>query len=92
MVPGCVVMNIGAMWEKWSGGLYPATMHRVIHLSNTFRVSIPFFFEPNFDAPVDVLPAAQRKAEAEGREILLPGDGLVYGDFLVSKVTNNFKY
>lgn len=92
MVPGTVVVNIGAMWERWTGGLYPATLHRVVHLAPTFRVSIPFFFEPNFDAPIKLLPAAKRTAEAEGRKVIEPTDGITYGDFLLSKVTSNFKY
>lgn len=92
MVRGCFVVNIGAMWERWTGGLYPATLHRVVHRSPTYRVSIPFFFEPNFDAPIDLLPAAKRKAAAEGRKIEEPEGKLKYGDYLLSKVTSNFKY
>jgi isopenicillin N synthase-like dioxygenase len=79
------------MWERWSGGVYPATLHRVIHRSPTYRVSVPFFFEPNFDARVSLLPAARRKAEQEGLAIQV-GRDVVYGDFLLSKVSGNFKY
>ncbi|KAK4685402.1 hypothetical protein P7C73_g4748, partial [Tremellales sp. Uapishka_1] len=90
-LPGCLVVNIGQMWEFWTGGLYPATLHRVVHRSPTYRVSIPFFFEPNFDARVKVLEAAKRRARTEGREIT-EGKEVVYGDFLVGKVSGNFKY
>lgn len=89
--PGCVVVNIGKMWEQWTGGLWPATLHRVIHQSPTYRVSIPFFFEPNFDAKIGLLPAAKRTAEAEGRAVHAEPE-VVYGEYLLSKVTSNFKY
>lgn len=91
------------MWERWSGGLYPATLHRVVHRSPTYRVSVPFFFEPNFGARVGVLSAARRRAAEEGREIVEIGKGeeggyernggeVVYGEFLLGKVSGNFKY
>jgi len=100
-IPGCIVVNIGEMWEIWTHGLYKSTLHRVIHRGKNFRVSIPFFFEPNFDALVRPLPAALRildaeasdakctesSASAEGRRMHTP---VIYGDFLLSKVSNNF--
>ncbi|KAJ6584970.1 hypothetical protein B0H19DRAFT_1107527 [Mycena capillaripes] len=87
-IPGCVVCNIGEMWEVWSNGLYKSTLHRVVHRSSNYRVSVPFFFEPNFNAHVQPLAAAKR--------IQLEGDSVpekrsvVYGEFLMAKVGNNF--
>lgn len=52
--PGCLVVNVGEMVEVYSAGRYKATLHRVIHKSPTYRVSVPFFFEPNFDATITV--------------------------------------
>ncbi|TFK52566.1 Clavaminate synthase-like protein [Heliocybe sulcata] len=62
-VDGCLVVNVGEMWERWTNGLYTSTLHRVIHRGTNYRVSIPFFFEPNFDAIVQPLPAAVRIQE-----------------------------
>ncbi|KAL1409326.1 hypothetical protein Q8F55_003308 [Vanrija albida] len=90
-VPGCVVVNIGAMWDKWTGGMYPATLHRVIHKAPTYRVSLPFFFEPNFDSNITLLDAAKRTAAKEGIE-LVPEPDVLYGDYLLGKVSGNFKY
>ncbi|KAL1748418.1 hypothetical protein HDZ31DRAFT_29767 [Schizophyllum fasciatum] len=108
-IPGCVVCNIGEMWDIWTNGLYRATLHRVVHRGSNYR--IPFFFEPNFDAHVRPLDAALRIQRASS---FLPsnekdhrltnsqsgqdhggGTGtdkkpVVYGDFLLAKVTNNF--
>ncbi|KAF8582141.1 Clavaminate synthase-like protein [Ramaria rubella] len=98
-VPGCVVCNIGEMWEIWTRGLYKSTLHRVIHRGSNY--SIPFFFEPNFDAVVEPLPAALRILELQNKETerLPESEGavrrkkyhcVVYGDFLLKKVGNNF--
>lgn len=48
--------------------------------------SIPFFFEPNFDAHVKPLAAALR-IQDEREAMKAP---VVYGDFLLRKVSNNF--
>ncbi|PFH53898.1 hypothetical protein AMATHDRAFT_72926 [Amanita thiersii Skay4041] len=83
-IPGCVVCNIGEMWEIWTNGLYRSTLHRVIHRGSNYR--IPFFFEPNFDAVVKPLSAALRR---QGHSVP-HREGVVYGDFLLAKVGNNF--
>lgn len=49
-VRGAYVVNIGDMMERWTNGLWKSTMHRVVHKGDTYRVSVPFFFEPNWDA------------------------------------------
>ncbi|KAH7909025.1 Clavaminate synthase-like protein [Hygrophoropsis aurantiaca] len=92
-IPGCIVCNIGEMWEIWSNGLYKSTLHRVIHKSSNYRVSIPFFFEPNFAANVAPLSAALRIQGKDSVEGLTDGKAyspVVYGDFLLSKVSENF--
>nr|GAT60298.1 oxoglutarate 3-dioxygenase [Mycena chlorophos] len=85
-IPGCVVCNIGEMWEIWSAGLYKSTLHRVIHRSSNYRVSIPFFFEPNFDAMIKPLAAAKRIIGDTAPEL----EPVSYGAFLMKKVGNNF--
>jgi len=94
-IEGCIVVNIGEMWEIWSNGLYKSTLHRVVHRGSNYRVSIPFFFEPNFDASVTPLPAALRLQERPANDNHHDIDvksysPVVYGDFLMKKVGNNF--
>ncbi|KAF5338932.1 hypothetical protein D9611_008716 [Ephemerocybe angulata] len=93
-IPGCVVCNIGEMWEIWTDGLYKSTLHRVVHRGSNYRVSIPFFFEPNFDAFVRPLPGALRKKALDTAEKSKEGEperkSVVYGEFLLAKVGNNF--
>ncbi|EKM79373.1 hypothetical protein AGABI1DRAFT_39707 [Agaricus bisporus var. burnettii JB137-S8] len=83
-IPGCIVCNIGAMWEVWTNGLYRSTLHRVVHRGSNYR--IPFFFEPNIDAIIKPLDVIKRK-EKEGKQMREP---ILYGDYVRSKVANNF--
>lgn len=74
-VEGALVVNIGDMMARWSGGRWKATRHRVVHRGEGFRVSVPFFFEPDWDARVP-------GGEGEGE--------VVYGEYLSGKVRVNF--
>ncbi|GJJ10155.1 hypothetical protein Clacol_004381 [Clathrus columnatus] len=90
-IPGCVVCNIASMFEIWTNGLYKSTLHRVIHKGTNYRISIPFFFEPNFNALVEPLPSVIALTESINEEQLgRTYEPVVYGEFLVKKVKNNF--
>jgi hypothetical protein len=58
--------------------------------------SVPFFFEPNFDAQIKPLAASLRLQERETdsqphkRATVKEYTPVVYGDFLMAKVGNNF--
>jgi len=75
------VMNIGDMFDVWTNGKYKSTPHRVVHTSSTYRVSIPFFYEPNADAEVRYLLGG----DGDGRRVR-------YIDHLHSKVSTNFDH
>ena len=49
-IPGAFVVNIGDMMERWTNGLWKSTTHKVVHRGDEFRVSVPFFYEPDFGA------------------------------------------
>ncbi|KZT56371.1 Clavaminate synthase-like protein [Calocera cornea HHB12733] len=122
-VEGCVVCNIGEMWEVWTRGLYKSTLHRVLHRTDNYRRvlllypccwagadssagyrTIPFFYEPAFDALVAPLPGVDRlltsirgnpdtSSEAYARALLAEKtvyEPVVYGEFLMRKVGGNF--
>jgi isopenicillin N synthase-like dioxygenase len=70
------------------GFVSPHTFRRII-AGLTLKHRIPFFFEPNFDALVKPLAAALRTQNGQGGKAALKNP-VVYGDFLVGKVGNNF--
>nr|KAJ3418350.1 hypothetical protein HK105_000020 [Polyrhizophydium stewartii] len=94
-IPGAFVINIGDMvnaclrivasLQVWTNEIYTSTLHRVIHTKGNFRVSVPFFFEPNFDTVVEPLPIC---VERSGRPPL--HKPVMYGDHLLRKVGGNF--
>ncbi|KAL3151731.1 hypothetical protein ABBQ38_012710 [Trebouxia sp. C0009 RCD-2024] len=87
-IPGTFVCNIGDMLKIWSNGMYRPTPHRVINADpSRSRVSIPFFYEPCYEALVE--PPV---------ELVIKGDSrpeqqrfVRYGSHLEGKVLNNFE-
>jgi isopenicillin N synthase-like dioxygenase len=57
-VPGSIVLNVGDILERWTGGLIRATPHRVINATGAAgslgRSSVAYFQQPNPDVLVDV--------------------------------------
>eukprot|EP01018_Ginkgo_biloba_P006507 Gb_29182 [translate_table: standard] len=84
-IPGTFVCNIGDMLKVWTNGLYETTLHRVINKNPTYRVSVPFFYEPNFDAIVEPLDLC--KEVTGGTPLFKP---VVYGEHISLKVLTNF--
>ncbi|KAF9279524.1 hypothetical protein BGZ68_007874, partial [Mortierella alpina] len=52
-IPGTFIVTLGQSIERLTGGLYHATVHRVLNnTSGQDRYSIPFFFDPQLDAMI----------------------------------------
>lgn len=87
-IPGTFVCNIGDMLKVWSNGLYQPTPHRVINADPyRSRVSIPFFYEPCYEAVVE--PPAELVNKTGKR--LEQHKPVRYGSHLEGKVLNNFE-
>ncbi|XP_026455925.1 probable 2-oxoglutarate-dependent dioxygenase At3g50210 isoform X1 [Papaver somniferum] len=84
-IPGTFVCNIGDMLKIWSNGLYESTLHRVINNSPKYRVSVAFFYEPNFDAVIEPLEFCKQKLGG-----IEKCESTIYGEHLVRKVLTNF--
>jgi len=78
-----LVVNIGDMLSHWTGGQYKSTPHRILNNSDKYRVSVPFFFEPNYDAVITPIPLNGQTTTTKP---------LIYGEYLVNKITNNFDF
>lgn len=73
-VSGSIVLNIGDLMAKVSGGRFKATMHRVRTETGRERYSVPFFFEPGVECVV-------KSVDDEGE-----GKGVVYGEHVLGKM------
>lgn len=53
-IPGCFIVNIGDIFEAWSGGQFKSTQHRVNNIGHE-RYSFPLFFGLDYHAVVEPL-------------------------------------
>ena len=90
-VPGAFVCNIGDMLSLWTGGQYASTPHRVVRAppppgetATAGRVSVPFFFEPNYDALIAPIQ------ELSGPAAAAAPPAVMYGEHLLKKTSSNF--
>jgi polar amino acid transport system ATP-binding protein len=95
-LPRSFVCNIGDMLDRMTGGLYRSTPHRVaLNTSGRDRLSMPFFFDPHFEARVRPIEGLASSAIAQDRVARWDGANIhafdgTYGDYLLGKVSKVF--
>ncbi len=85
-VAGSFVVNIGDMMARWTNDLYASTRHRVINTSKQDRYSIPFFYDPDFDAEV----ACLESCVSDTRPARYPAT--TGGQHLLDRIDETFAY
>jgi isopenicillin N synthase-like dioxygenase len=94
-IRGSLVCNIGDMLDRMTRGMYRSTPHRVRNLAARARLSFPFFFDPNFFAPVQPIdlpgwnPATDDRDDRWDHASVHAFQG-TYGDYLLNKVGKVF--
>lgn len=91
--PDVVVVNLGDMLERMTGGAYRSTTHRVRNRTDRGRLSFPLFLDPGWDTEVQPLPGAV--ASAGNLTARWDGESVhewsgTYGDYLLSRVARVF--
>lgn len=75
-MPGCFIVNIGDIFETWSGGLFKSTQHRVVNTGKE-RYSFPLFFGLDYHAVVEPLPAYRNDSTRSRYPAIKAGDHLM---------------
>jgi isopenicillin N synthase-like dioxygenase len=72
------VVNIGDCLMRWTNDVYVSTPHRVVNRSGRERHSIAFFFDPNPDAEVAVIPSCVSEDQRARYQPILAADYLKF--------------
>lgn len=81
IAPDCFIVNIGELMARWTNETWRATLHRVVNppedqAAASRRLSLVFFHNPNYDAPVAALPGTVKRGEAPKYPATTSGDHL----------------
>jgi isopenicillin N synthase-like dioxygenase len=54
--PGTIVVNLADCMQVWTNNRYRAAVHRVLPMTTSTRMSVPYFFNPPRDATIEPIP------------------------------------
>ncbi|MCU1503860.1 MAG: 2OG-Fe(II) oxygenase family protein [Ilumatobacteraceae bacterium] len=85
-IPGALVVNIGDLMAEWTNDRWVSTLHRVVNppreqASDSRRISLVFFHQPNYDAMIECLPTCLAEGEVPKHVAISSGNHL-YSKFV----------
>ena len=84
-VEGALVVQLGAMMQRWTADAWRATPHRVLCPPSgvvSDRLTLGFFFRPNHDALLALPDEADAAAGAEGQAELVEYEEVTAAEFI----------
>ena len=68
VVPNCFIINLGDLMARWTNNALVSTLHRVVNPpqdsgTESRRLSLVFFHNPNYDAEVKCIPTYLKPGE-----------------------------
>jgi isopenicillin N synthase-like dioxygenase len=81
VIPGCFIVNLGDLMARWTNDAWVSTLHRVVNPpedagAEARRLSLVFFHNPNYDAPVACIPTCLRPGDTPKYEPTTSGEHL----------------
>eukprot|EP01031_Cornospumella_fuschlensis_P027231 gene27231-32898_t len=83
-VPGGLTINVADMLQVWSNDIFKAAEHRVLPSASASRYSVPFFYNPNYDAVAKPLSC---QLQGEFKPVYRP---IRWGDFRSSRYLGDY--
>jgi isopenicillin N synthase-like dioxygenase len=78
--PAAIVVNVGQLLRRWTGGRYAAALHQVVNRSGRERYSMPLFVHPAFHTVIDPATLVGTRPAGEEYAPIVAGER-VYANF-----------
>ncbi|PZW42977.1 isopenicillin N synthase-like dioxygenase [Humitalea rosea] len=72
--PEAIVINVGKLLHRWTGGRYAAALHHVVNRSGKERYSMPLFVHPSYHTVIDPMTLAGHRPEGEAFAPIVAGE------------------
>jgi len=81
VISGCFIVNLGDLMARWTNDAWLSTLHRVVNPPEGTgpegrRMSLVFFHNPNYDAPVTCIPTCLKSGDAPKYDPTTSGEHL----------------